>query len=111
MINIKENLFDLSEEQELKSKQMYSGKVTGTKTFMANIHDIRYELLKNESHRLSESVRSESHKKISNLVSIINSKNTLSEIEYKEILSEIDLIGEPVISSKLREMVNKLTII
>jgi len=74
------------------------------KTFMANIHTIRYELLENEAHQLSKNERTQSNQKIQILIDKINSKPTVTAKEKEQILAEIDLIGEPIIASKLREM-------
>jgi len=86
---------------------------TGTKTFMANIHDIRYELLENDAHRLSESDRTQSHNKIQALIDRVNDKSTkISQLDFGKLITEIDLIGEPIIKSKLKEMAyDNLTII
>jgi len=86
---------------------------TGTKTFMANIHDIRYELLENDAHRLSESDRTHSHNKIQALIDRVNDKSTkISQLDFGKLITEIDLIGEPIIKSKLKEMAyDNLTII
>lgn len=85
---------------------------TGTKTFMANIHDIRYELLENDKHRLSETERSETQKKITNIIERLNDKkNPITRSDFNELISKIDLIGEPIIVSKLKEMSRSLTVI
>lgn len=86
---------------------------TGTKTFMANIHDIRYNLLENDDHRLSESDRTQSHNKIQALIDRVNDKSTkISQLDFGKLITEIDLIGEPIIKSKLKEMAyDNLTII
>ena len=78
---------------------------TGTKTFMANIHDIRYELLENDDHRLSESDRTQAHNKIQALIDRVNDKSTkISQLDFGKLITEIDLIGEPIIKAKLKEM-------
>lgn len=86
---------------------------TGTKTFMANIHDIRYELLENDDHRLSESDRTQAHNKIQALIDRVNDKSTkISQLDFGKLITEIDLIGEPIIKTKLKEMAyDNLTII
>lgn len=86
---------------------------TGTKTFMANIHDIRYELLENDAHRLSEKDRSQSHNKVQKLIDRVNDKSTkISQADFGKLITEIDLIGEPIIKTKLKEMAyDNLTII
>jgi len=84
---------------------------TGTKTFMANIHDIRYELLENDAHRLSESERTESQNKIQTIINRVNDKTPITRTDFTHLVSEIDLIGEPIIKNKLKEMAHSLTII
>jgi len=84
---------------------------TGTKTFMANIHDIRYELLENDNHRLSESERTESQNKIKTIINRVNDKTPITRTDFTQLISEIDLIGEPIIKNKLKEMSRNLTIV
>jgi len=84
---------------------------TGTKTFMANIHDIRYELLENDDHRLSESERTESQNKIKTIINRVNDKTPITRTDFTQLISEIDLIGEPIIKNKLKEMSRNLTIV
>ncbi len=86
---------------------------TGTKTFMANIHDIRYELLENDDHRLSESERTQAHKAIHVLVDRVNDKATpITKADFENLVSQINMIGEEFVKTKLKEMAyDNLTII
>lgn len=84
---------------------------TGTKTFMANIHDIRHELLENDDHRISESERTESQNKIKTIINRVNNKTPITRTDFTQLISEIDLIGEPIIKNKLKEMARDLTIV
>lgn len=84
---------------------------TGTKTFMANIHTIRYELFENENHRKSKLNDSVSTNKINDLIKKIRNSKSVSKSEHNLIISEIDMIGEPIIRNKLKSMASDLTII
>ena len=85
---------------------------TGTKTFMANIHDIRYELLENDDHRLSESERTQAHKNIGVLIDRVNDTETpITKGDFAQLISQINMIGEEFVKSKLREMASELTVI
>jgi hypothetical protein len=85
---------------------------TGTKTFMANIHDIRHELLENDEHRLSETERTRAHNIIGALIDRVNdTKTPIAKADFERLVSEINMIGEPIIKGKLREMAGELTIV
>ena len=73
------------------------------KTFMANIHDIRYELLENEAHQKTAEEKTLSNKKINDLIDKVQSKSH-TKASRLELLKEIELIGEPIIREKLKEM-------
>jgi len=72
------------------------------KTFMANIHDIRYELLENEAHQKTEEEETLSKKKINELITKIRDKKKRTPAEWEKIREEVDLIGEAVIRNILR---------
>jgi len=133
-MKINQNLFDLTEDQEATSKMMYNANqniiidmvgecvrvltegdevvYTGTKTFMANIHDIRYELLENDEHRLSEAERTQAHKAINVIIDRVNDKATpITKGDFAQLVSQINMIGEEFVKRKLREMASELTII
>ena len=79
---------------------------------MANIHDIRYKLLENDDHRLSESDRTQADNKIQVLIDRVNDKKTpITKTDFTKLVSEINIIGEPIIQSILKEMASELTII
>ena len=85
---------------------------TGTKTFMANIHDIRYDLLENDDHRLSETERTQAHKIISVLIDRVNDTSTpITQTDFDKLIIEINMIGEEIIKRKLKQMSHDLTII
>jgi hypothetical protein len=68
------------------------------KTFSANIHSIRYELLENPNHALSKKEKTHSIELINEIINEINS----NKIEnFKKTFSKIQKIGEPLIKSKL----------
>lgn len=74
------------------------------KTFAANIHDIRYSLLENKDHQKSDEDKTESNKRISDLIDKVNDKKPITRAQYDSLYKEIDMIGEPIISNKLKEM-------
>ena len=74
------------------------------KTFMANIHDIRYSIFENEAF-CSVNKTSKSKDSINIIINRINDKKTaISNEEADKLKKEISLIGEPIISNKLLEM-------
>lgn len=78
------------------------------KTFMANIHDIRYTVLENENHQISEEKKTKSHDRINSIINILNDKKkkTISRKEYDMMLKEINMIGEPIIRDRLKDMLS-----
>lgn len=81
------------------------------KTFMANIHDIRYKILENEDHRLSKEDKTASHDKVQDLIDKVQGGD-ITKSNFDKLINEIDIIGEPIISEKLKEMAyENLTII
>ena len=81
------------------------------KTFMANIHDIRLKILENENYQLTAEDKSKGKEKVNQLIEKINSKKQISQTEFDNMKKEIDLIGEPVISNILKNMLENLDII
>lgn len=73
------------------------------KTFMANIHDIRYHILENEDHQISKADKTKAHDKVQQLIDRVQ-EGTISKKDFEQLLKEIDMVGEPIISSKLKEM-------
>jgi len=71
------------------------------KTFMANIHDIRYELLENKDHQKTEDEETLSTKKINELITKIRDKKTKTAADWEKIKEEIDQIGESIIRNML----------
>jgi len=81
------------------------------KTFMSNIHTLRYDLLENKLHQKTEEVKNEGVKKINKLIDRINKGGEVDKEEYDRIAKEVDMIGEPIIAIKLKEMLSeKITI-
>ncbi len=75
------------------------------KTFMANIHDIRYSLLENEDHQISKAEKTAGVEKIQKMIEKVQSGvPPMSKADYDNLISEINLIGEPIIREKLKEM-------
>ena len=70
-----------------------------TKTFMANIHDIRYSVLENKDHQLSDEERSVSNSICNEIITLVNSPFTMTKAEYDELLVKINLIGDDLIRS------------
>lgn len=81
------------------------------KTFAANIHDIRYYVLENPAHRLSKSEKNVMKESINHIIEQINSGNSMSRSDYNTMVSKIDLIGEPIIKNKLKEMSRKVQVL
>ena len=69
------------------------------KTFMANIHDIRYSVLENKDHQLSDEEKSESRAICDEIITLTNSPFTMTKVEYDELLVKINLIGDDLIRS------------
>jgi len=72
-----------------------------SKTFMANIHDIRHNLLENEAHQKSDVERNEGTKRIQSLLERIRAKSH-TPAEWEQLKMEVELIGEPVIRNILK---------
>lgn len=76
---------------------------TDTKTFAANIHDIRYTVLQNPAHQISQLEKEEHKSKINDIITKINS-GKMTEDEAIEARKFVDLIGEDVIRVSLNNM-------
>lgn len=68
------------------------------KTFLANIHDIKYYILDNENHQTSKDQKEHSKKRINDLIKKI------------QICLRCPGIGEPIISNKLNQMAKDLIV-
>lgn len=73
-----------------------------TKTFQANIHDIRYNLLENEYH--GKRVDNLSANNINELIVRINDKKLLASGERDILYNKIQMIGEDILRTKMLEM-------
>lgn len=71
-----------------------------TKTFAANIHTIKYDILEEEVRNKNYHINT-----INKVIDMINNKD-VENVEY--INQTIELIGEPVLSTKLSEMASSL---
>jgi len=85
-----------------------------TKTFMANIHTIRYDLLENSDHRngsepIEETAGSTA---TNNLITEIRdlSGETIPQSEYTELKKRVDIIGEDVIRNILSGMLEDVKV-
>jgi len=76
------------------------------KTFAANQHTIIYSILNNQEHQKSDKEKAKSHTDINKIIDKITGKNSITKDEYDTMLGVIDKIGEPVISNKLKQMLN-----
>jgi len=82
---------------------------TDTKTFMANIHDIRYTVLQNPDHQTSKAKADIMKEKTNALIEKLHTKK-MTLVEYEEALNFIKLIGEPVIQRALINMMYDVTV-
>jgi len=85
-----------------------------TKTFMANIHNIRYDLLENPKHR-NGTEQFEKPKGVTETNKIIDKINELkgssiSQEEYNELKVKVDMIGEDLIRNVLTGMMREISI-
>jgi hypothetical protein len=74
------------------------------KTFMANIHDIRYSVLENKAHQLSDEEKSEGNKVIQNLIGLVQKGSEMTKVEYDALIAKIEMVGEDIIRRKLLQM-------
>lgn len=79
------------------------------KTFMANPHDIRYGILSNERYATS---KEKSHAKdlINKMIDKINKAKSFTKAEAVALKAKVDLIGEPLVTYKLKEMIDDKTV-
>lgn len=85
------------------------------KTFLANIHDIRFHLLENEDHQLSKTERQEGNKMVNDLITVVNdhtdNNKSMKKSEYERLVAKIKMIGEPIIGNKLLEMAREIKVV
>jgi len=79
------------------------------KTFAANIHDIRYNILENDDYRSSKETKDHFKDSINKLIDLINS-GSMTQDEYNSASKEISMIGEVIIRRKLSDMLEDVTI-
>lgn len=82
------------------------------KTFAANIHNIRYDILDNESYQSSGEEKPESTQNINDLISKINdgADTPVSVDKYELMTKQVDMIGEQLIRTRLKEMIHNVKI-
>jgi len=87
---------------------------SNVKTFMANIHTIRYELLENSAYQNgSEPVEKPAGVKSTNtLIDEINEVKgkTISRSEYDNLKMRVDMIGEDIIRNVLKGMLRDINV-
>lgn len=79
------------------------------KTFMANIHTIRYDILENDDYKSSDGgiwKKNSATKTINELIELINTNPTLTREEYDNLKTKVNLIGEDVLRIKLNQMMD-----
>lgn len=83
------------------------------KTFMANIHDIRYSLLENKEHQKTENEKNMSTNVIRTLITDVQNaiKTGATQQQINVLKNRIEYIGEEVIAYKLNKMTNEIDII
>lgn len=83
------------------------------KTLLANIHEIRYKILENPDHQISESDNQNSHKYINSIIDILNSKkgSGITTTEHDILKQKISKIAEDMVSYKLSDMLSELKIV
>lgn len=78
------------------------------KTFMANIHSIKYEIFDNEAYRISKEEKNRGVKSINELIDLVRNSKSVTDKQRKEMMEKASLIGEPLISTKLKEMIGEI---
>ena len=76
------------------------------KTFAANQHTIIYSILNNKEHQKSDKEKAKSHTDINEIINKINSNVKITKEDYDIMINIISNIGEPLISTRLKEMLN-----
>lgn len=70
------------------------------KTFLANIHDIRYSILENPAHRISEEERNSQREYVDNIFKLVKGP-PMTRAEYDDLISKIELIGDDLVRGVL----------
>lgn len=76
------------------------------KTFMANIHTIRYKILENDDFKSSKPKANRATGQIQELIDTISGSNGFTAAEKIVLYKRIDMIGEQIIRGKLHEMLD-----
>ena len=77
------------------------------KTFLANIHSIRLDILESENYRLSSASKNMMQQLVNDLIDKINSSLPFNKMDYDDVERKIKTIGEPLIGNKLLEMLHQ----
>lgn len=92
------------------------------KTFLANIHDIRYSVLENKDHqnlKVSKKDKKESETKgieiVNNLIDKVahyeKDEKCIKASEYKKLKDKISLIGEQLIRNQMLSRLNSIKVV
>ena len=80
--------------------------------FMANIHSIRYDLLENKYlNDMADEEHTILRSKVNKVIEMINSSDTMDKEDYSHCLKVIENIGEPIVATKLAEMLGEVELI
>lgn len=85
------------------------------KTFMANIHTIRYKLLENNEHRISNGKDIIGKDILGNIIdklsTHIDNNETINKNTYDSYKTVIDTVGESVLRNSLTETLNTIQVV
>jgi len=76
------------------------------RTFAANLCDISLLILNNKEHQKTEAEKSKSHVVIGDIIKKIEKSTSFTNEEADELYKTVDIIGDDVISYKLKKMLN-----
>jgi len=77
------------------------------KTFAANLWDISLLILNNNEHQITEAEKSKSHIMIGDIITKIENATSFTDEEADELSKTVDIIGDEIISYRLKEMLNE----
>jgi ferredoxin-thioredoxin reductase catalytic subunit len=81
------------------------------KTFYANIHDIRYSLLENKDHQLTDEEKDNQKSQITQLINDLEeAKNGVSETTLQNLIHRVELVGDIIVKISLRNMLKEVKI-
>lgn len=92
-----------------------SGEIVNSpsKTLMANIHDIRYNLLENEAHQLSNKEKEQGVAMVNELITTCKKfeGKTMPEDDFKKLQAKIQMVGEDLIRNILEEQLHLIKVV